>query len=85
MTNGKPAGQPEISYVEVQDGRVTFSVSLPAGTDGVLLAAGGLGGRLSDTDSVGGGSVSLAGESAKVFFLEKETYIPLAKAIPVTG
>lgn len=83
-SGGGPAGQPEISHVEVQDGRVTFSVALPAGTDGVLLAAGWLGGRLSDT-AAGGGSVSLPGETAMVFFLEKGTFIPLAKAIRVTG
>lgn len=81
---GPSAGEVRVSGVRIQDGRVTFSVALPAGTDGVLLAAGWRGGRLSDT-AAGGGSVSLAGETAMVFFLEKETFIPLAKAIRVTG
>lgn len=82
---GPSAGEVRVSGVRIRDGRVTFSVSLPAGTDGVLLAAGWLGGRLSGTASSGGGSVSLAGERATVFFLEKGTYIPLQEAIPVEG
>lgn len=82
---GPSAGEVRVSGVRIRDGRVTFSVSLPAGTDGVLLAAGWLGRRLSGTASSGGGSVSLAGERATVFFLEKGTYIPLQEAIPVEG
>lgn len=88
VTNGGPDGQVMASDVKTAPGgKISFEVSssIYSGKKGSLLAAGWRNGALSDAaySTSQKGEFTLDGDMAKVFFLEKETFIPLAKAIEV--
>lgn len=86
--SGGTGGQASVSGVEIENGRLRFSVSTDhdTGKNGSLFLAGWRNGVLSDAayTTKSSGDFSLNGETATVFFLEEETWIPLAEAVRVT-
>lgn len=80
-------GTADVSGVKIGGGRVSFTASAPilSGRNGSLLAVGWRNGLLSDAayTTESNGDFSLNGETAMVFFLEEETFIPLARPVVV--
>lgn len=89
VEGGGPDASTSVSGVTAQGGKLSFSVSSVngSGKDGSLFALGLRNGRPSDAvyTTSQKGDFTLDAETAMVFFLEEETWIPLAKAIRVTA
>lgn len=85
VVNGGPAGATSASDVKNEGGKLSFTVSTLnySKRDGSLLAVGLSGGRISDASytTKQNAEFSLEGETAVVFLLEEETWIPLAKPL----